>query len=279
MRFPKQNFKRAATITSIAIVCVFLGGAAADETRRKEYVIIENSDVARSQKEALLIIPGFGSRSQGVDDIADYFKNKGYDVFIPSYISRDSLNECVDNLDVFIKEQKLGEYKKVHVFSYIIGSWTINRWIAKNPENNIATIIYDRSTLQERAPYAITKDLPFIVKLLEGKIVAEFATIPYEPIPNDSTNIGLILESRATKLIRKHRQTAMELGPLDWTVEGRKQDCDDYFYTLNNHDEMYHDFDVIGKQIFGFIKNGKFSADAKRTKPETDPFAVKRPAE
>lgn len=279
MLSPKFEIKRAVTIVSLAVVCFFLGAAKVDDTRKKEYIIIENADVPRSQKEAFLIIPGFGSRSQGVGDIADYFKNKGYDLFIPAYISRDSLNVCVDNLDAYIKENKLSEYKKVHVFSFIVGSWTFNRWITKNPNNNIATIIYDRSTLQERGPYAITKDLPFIVRLLEGRIVEEFADIPYEPIVNDSINIGLILESRATRLIRKHKETAMELGPLDWTVEGRKQDCDDYFYTLNNHDEMYHDFDVIGKQIFEFIKNGKFTADAKRTKPDTDPFTVKRPAE
>lgn len=279
MRFPTLNLKRITAIAGMVVACLFLGGATADQARKKEYIIIENIDIPRSQKEALLIIPGFGSRSQGVGDIADYFRNKGYDLFIPSYISRDSLNVCVDKIDAFIKKNKLSEYKKVHVFSYIIGSWTINRWIVRNPENNIASIIYDRSPIQERAPYAITKDLPFFVKLLEGGIVAEFASIPYEPIVNDSTNIGVILESRATKLMRKHRETAMELGPLDWTVEGRKQDCDDHFYTLNNHDEMYHDFDVVGKQIFEFIKNGKFTADAKRTKPEIDPFTVKRPAE
>jgi hypothetical protein len=263
----------------VITLCLFLGSAATDTTRKKEYVIIESADIPRSEKEALLIVPGFGARAEGVGDIAGYFGHKGYDVFIPSYISRDSLNECVTNLDQFIKDNKLGEYKKVHVFSYIIGSWTINRWIRKNPENNIATIVYDRSALQERAPYAITKDIPFFVRLLEGRIVAEFATIPYEPIVNDSTNIGLILESRATRLMRKHRKTAMELGPLDWSAAGRNQDCDDYLYTLNNHDEMYHDFEYVGKEIFAFIRTGRFTAEAKRVMPATDPFTKKRPAE
>lgn len=280
MLSPKFKIKRATTIVSLALLCFFLGAAKVDDTRKKEYIIIENADIPRSQKEAFLIIPGFGSRSQGVGDIADYFKNKGYDLFIPAYISRDSLNACVENLDAFIKENKLSEYKKVHVFSYIIGSWTFNRWIAKNPNNNIATVIYDRSPLQERAPYAIVKDIPVIVRMLEGPIVAEFSRIPYEPIVNDSAiNIGIMIESRATRLVRKHRTSVMELGEVDWTPQGRKQDYDDYFYTLNNHDEVYHDFDIIGKQIFEFIKNGKFTADAKRTKPDTDPFTVKRPAE
>lgn len=280
MQSPKLNLKRLSAIIGLVVACVLFGGATVDQTRKKEYVIIENSDIPRSQKEALLIVPGFGSRSQGVGDIADYFRNKGYDLFIPSYISRDSLNACVENLDAFIKENKLSEYKKVHVFSYIIGSWTINRWIKKNPNNNIATIIYDRSPLQERAPYAIVKDIPVLVRMLEGPIVAEFSKIAYEPVVNDSTiSIGVMIESRATRLVRKHRTSVMELGEVNWTPQGRNQHYDDYFYTLNNHDEVYHDFDVIGKQIFEFIKNGKFTADAKRTKPDVDPFTVKRPAE
>jgi hypothetical protein len=253
-------------------------GAGSEEWKKKEYVIIENDSIARSNKEALLIIPGFGSRSEGVGDIADYFRGKGYDVFIPSYISRDSLNACVENLDRFISTNKLKEYKKLHVFSYIIGSWTLNRWLVKNPQNNIATIVYDRSPLQERAPYAIDKDLHLIVRLLEGDIVREFSTIPYEPVLNDTTvNIGMIIESRATRLIRGHKKSAMELGPLDWSVEGRKQLCDDYLFTVNNHDEMYHDFDLIGPEIFHFIRNGKFTETAVRTKPEMDPFQKQKP--
>lgn len=274
-----RNILNRICLLLIVVSGICLMSSTSEAVRKKEYIIIDSNDIPRNQKEALLIIPGFGSRSQGVSDIADYFAHKGYDVFIPSYISRDSLNACVDNLDAFMKENKLSEYKKVHVFSYIIGSWTINRWIKKNPNNNIATIVYDRSPLQERAPYAITKDLPGIVRLLEGRIVAEFATIPYEPILNDSVNIGIIVESRATRLIRKHKESALEPGPIDWRVAGLNQSFEDYFYTLNNHDEMYHDFDIVGNQIFEFIKNGKFTADAKRIKPETDPFTVKRPVE
>lgn len=274
----QYNSYKRILIPVVAVICTLLfTGAGVEEWKKKEYAIIENDSIARSNKEALLIIPGFGSRSEGVGDIADYFRGKGYDVFIPSYISRDSLNACVSNLDRYITKHKLSEYKKLHVFSYIIGSWTLNRWMRKNPQNNIATIVYDRSPLQERAPYAIDKDLHLIVRLLEGDIVREFSTIPYEPITNDTTiNIGLIIESRATKLVRNHRKSVMELGPLDWTVAGRNQPCDDFFYTLNNHDEMYHDFETVGEQIFAFIKDGKFTANAHRLQYSIDPFTKRK---
>jgi hypothetical protein len=274
-----RNTLRLLSVYSIAfVIIVSLTGAGREGCPKNGYNIIEKDSTVRSSKEALLIIPGFGSRAEGVDDIAKYFSGKGYDLFIPSYISRDSLNACVDNLDQFITRYKLKEYKKLHVFSYIIGSWTVNRWLQRNPKNNIASIIYDRSPLQERAPYALDKDLHLIVRWLEGDIVREFSTIPYEPIINDSAiDIGIIIESRATRLIRNHKKSAMQLGPLDWTVEGRKQQCDDYLFTVNNHDEMYHDFDLIGSQIFHFIRNGKFTEAAARTKPALDPFQKQKP--
>lgn len=239
----------------------------------KEIVVIDSTAIPRSEKEALLIIPGFGSRIQGITDIGKYFAHKGYDLFIPHYIGRDSIGQCMNTLDEFMKKNKLSEYRKVHVFSYIIGSWVLNRWITAHPTNNIATIVYDRSPLQERAPYALVHDMPFLIRLAEGRIMEEFTKTPYEPIANDQKNIGIIMESRATNLIKKHKAAALSLGTVDWTIEGRKQDHDDYFFTLNNHDDMYHDFSVIGTQILYFIRNGKFTPDAPREKPNIDPFA------
>jgi len=87
----------------------------------KERVFIDNSKPL-NEKEAILILPGFGSRVQGTKHIADFFFNKGYDVYIPDYIARKSINNCVNNLDKFIIKYKFKEYKKIHVFSYIVGS-------------------------------------------------------------------------------------------------------------------------------------------------------------
>jgi hypothetical protein len=256
---------------------LFLSFSPEESSRIKQIILIDSASAPRSEKEALLILPGFGSKMEGIKDIGRYFAHKGYDLYIPQYIGRDSLGQCVASLDKFIAEQKLGEYKKLHVFSYIIGSWTLNRWIRQHPVNNIATIVYDRSPLQERAPYALVKDMPFFTWLLEGDIVEEFSNTPYEPVVNDAKNIGIIMESRATKLIRKHKASALAPGGPDWSIAGRNQDCDDYFYTLNNHDEMYHDFGEIGPEILYFLRNGKFTEKAPRTKPSLDPFTKTRP--
>ena len=65
--------------------------------------IIESPDLLRPNKEALLILPGFGSKTEGIDDLKSYFSGRGYDLFIPDYIGRDSLAECVGNLDRFLQ--------------------------------------------------------------------------------------------------------------------------------------------------------------------------------
>jgi hypothetical protein len=262
-------------ITFLLIVHVFTGSAVMDTDGGSDIIVKDSSSLPVNQREALLILPGFGSKVQGLEDIQKYFQKKGYDLYMPKYIERDSIGQCMATLDRFINRNKLNEYKKVHVFSYIVGSWTLNKWLKVHPQNNIASIVYDRSPLQERAPYALVTDIPFLIRMVSGKIMKEFSLTPYSPIVNDSTkNIAILMECRATKIIIKHKKAAMSLGELDWSIAGRNQDCDDYLYTLNNHDDMYHDFSVIGPEIFHFIKAGKFSDSAQHVKPDIDPFTA-----
>ena len=237
-----------------------------------ERIYIEDISKPLKEKEAILILPGFGSKIQGTLHIADFFFNKGYDIYIPDYISRKSIEKCVTNLDKFIISYKLKEYKKIHVFSYIIGSWTLNTWINNNPINNIATIIYDRSPLQERAPYALVKDVPLLIRIISGKIMKEFSVTKYPTIAKNNLNIGIIIESKATKLLAKHKKSALDVGPVNWDVTNLNQNYTDKFYITLNHDQMYYRFDVSGNEIFYFIKNNKFTETAKRHPYTEDPF-------
>lgn len=196
-------------------------------------------------------------------------------MFIPDYISRKSISNSVNNLDNFILNHNLKAYKNIHVFSYIIGSWTLNNWINMHPNNNIKTIIYDRSPLQERAPYALIKDYPFLMTIISGNIMKEFSITPYPPIASDKISIGLLIESKPTKLIIKHKKSALSLGPINWDVNNLNQTYTDKFYTILNHDEMYNRFDISGNEILYFIKNHKFSDSAKRNPYTEDPFNIK----
>lgn len=245
----------------LCMICLlpFIGVA-----HKKDIVIIDNTILPLSEKEAILILPGFGSKIHGVKDITSYFSHKGYDLYIPHYIGKDSLQQCVVTLNNFLETHKLLQYKKLHVFSYIAGSWVLNLWLQQHPINNIVSIVYDRSPLQERAPYVLVKDNPVIIKLLAGSILKEFSVTPYPTIKNDAKYLGIIIETKSTKLIRKHKKRALSLGPINFTVDSLRQPCDDYLYECINHDEMYYRFEKIGAEIIYFFKNGTFSKDANK---------------
>jgi len=248
----------------LATICILFSLSLFAKT--KGHIYTGHSAVPKSEREAMLILPGFASKLHGTKRIAEFFSGKGYDIYIPKYISRKSINGSVENLDRFITRHKLKEYKKLHVYAYIIGSWTINDWINKNPDNNISTIIYDRSPFQERAPYALVHDMPFLIRLAYGKIMKEFSETDYPPILAPKIYKGIIIESKATNIFIKHKKSAMAPGPINWNFADLHQPCNDEFYALLNHDEMYSRFDIAGNEVFYFIANHKF-ADTLRRKP------------
>ncbi len=258
--------------TQVWFFTAFLFYAAIVSAHHKDVVVIENSSVPASQKEALLILPGFGSKIHGVKDIKACFSNKGYDVFIPHYIGRDSLQQCVLTVNEFMLKHQLQDYKKLYVFSYIAGSWVINLWIQQHPVNNITSIVYDRSPLQERAPFVLVKDNPMIIKLLIGNIMKNFANTPYPVIANDTKQIGIIVERKATRLIRKHRKTTLSLGLVSFNIDSLHQPCDDYTYSCINHDEMYFKFEEMGPLILYFFKFGIFPKEARKEPYHYDVF-------
>lgn len=226
----------------------------------------------RKEKEAILILPGFSdSRGRRKHQIK-YFQNKGFDVFIPKYKDNKTISKSVSNLIDFYDSQKIEEYKNVHVFSYIIGSWVINEFINSHGKKNISTIIYDRSPIQERAPYIAAENLKLISRIKVGRIVEEMAKTPYPKIEDNNLNIGIIIESKATLLMRVYKKKTLKMGVLEWHVDSLKQSNDDYYYTWLNHDQMYKRFDIIGKEVFQFITTGSFSNEVKKEQYTWDPF-------
>lgn len=180
---------RSKAITILIVLCL---NATIAFSHRKDIVLIEDTTISLSNKEAILILPGFNSKKHGVKDIRDYFAHKGYDVFIPHYLGRDSLQQSVNTVNDFMNEHHLPQYKKIHVFSYIAGTWVLNIWLQQHPQNNITSIVYDRSPMQERVPFALVEDNSFLVKLFLGKVLKQFAQTSYPTIQNDSKQIGII---------------------------------------------------------------------------------------
>jgi hypothetical protein len=222
--------------------------------------------------QALLILPGFGSKIYGTRALKQFFKQAEMPVYIPRYISRKSIRLSMNSLERYYQKKGLGEYKQLHVLSYIVGSWTLNQWIADYGKRNIKTIIYDRSPLQERAPLILLKDMALVNALVFGKITRDFVNTPY-PVLNDSTIIkGVFIETYATNVVRKHKETAMEQGPLSWDVMNLKQPVNDFTYLPLNHDQMYTKPQEFGNEVFYFIEHEHFSESFKRNTPVQNPF-------
>ena len=248
-----------------------------NEKKIKDIIVLENENKPISEREAILILPGLGDSKKGRASQKAFFAYQGFDLFIPNYINRDSFNGCVENLKHFYKKHHLLEYKKVHVFSYILGSWVLNSFITENEITNISSIVYNRSPLQERAPRIIVERIPRIGKLKAGNLVKELSLISYSPIPKGNRKLGIIVESKATPLIKFFKKTAMSYGSIDWKNLDYKQDHDDLIYTRLDHNEMYYSFDEIGDDILYFFRKGSFLDSARRVHFDWDPFKKYKP--
>ena len=229
------------------------------------------------QREAILILTGFGSKYHSLKKLKKFFSDKGYDVYVPNYISRKSLEITVANLDRFYRQHDLAQYEKVHVFAYIVGSWSINMWLQEHTDSNIKSIVYDRSTLQERAPYILITDLKLPNYLVFGPIMHDLHQTPYTEIRDANIQKGLLLETYATAIVRKHRATAASLGPYCWDPSCFKQNYLDYKYVPLNHDHMYTHPEVFGEAVLHFFKFGNFGSTLDAIGPVDEPFIKHKP--
>jgi len=230
-----------------------------------------------AHKEALVILTGFGSKYHSLKAIKKEFGAYPYDVFVPRYISRKSIAATVQNLDEFWKKENLDRYEKVHVLGYIVGSWTINTWINAGGPRNIATIIYDRSTLQERAPTILVKDMKLVNWILFGPVMQDLIDTPYPALVFPDIEKGLLLETYATKVVRKHQERAAELGPYCWEPVCFGQTHQDLRYVPLNHDQMYTHPNVFSEAVVHFIEKGHFGTHFIAFKPVADPFIKHEP--
>lgn len=238
--------------------------------KKKDVIIIHQPDIPFSEKEAIIILPGLGDSKKGRKHQAAFFGNLEYDVYIPNYIDYNSVQGSVNNFSTFFEDHHLASYAKVHVFSYILGSWVINKFVNSNGIQNISSIIYDRSPIQEQAPILLVNNIPLIARLVKGRIVEDLSKTPYPIIQDSTVKIGIIIEGSATKLMRKFKKKARKIE--HWNTYDFQQKADDEFFTTLNHDEMYIHFEVIGNDILSFMRSGHFTKDAQREWFNWDPF-------
>lgn len=276
-----KKLKSKSIKTSIILLLFFLSLAytnlikANENSEKPEIIIIHDASKPFAEKEALIILPGLSDSKKGRRHQKQYFQQTQYDLYIPNFIDKHSFDTTVDNFTDFYVSNNLSAYKKVHVFSYLLGSWVLNTHIQKHGKQNIANIIYDRSPLQELAPKIVVNHIPTITRLVKGRIVKQFSKVPYPTIEQSDINIGILVENKATPLIRYFKKPAMSYGPIQWNNLDFNQTYDDMIYTPLNHGEMYTSFDIIGADILNFIEKGEFRKEAKREAYDWDVFKGK----
>lgn len=237
-----------------------------------EVVVIRDTSISRSEKKAILILPGLGDGKKQREAQIQAFSTPDYDLFIPDYIDKESFDATYSKFCDFHKDQQLGEYKELHVFAYILGTWTINTFIASNGTANIKSIVYDRSPMQERAPIIIVENIPRIAKMMFGQLPKDLSEMPYPTIDAQNVNIGIMVESKATMIIRHFKEETLAKGSLDWGAIDYQQDHDDLIYLHLDHDEMYLELGCFKSDLLTFFEKGHFTAKAQRNWYNWDAF-------
>lgn len=235
---------------------------------------------SRSGAEALLVLPGFGYSRDGekaLRALAPALAADGLELFVPTYISRSGLVQSRVKLQRFILDHRLNRYDRVHVFAFIAGAWTLNPLVEAGGLPNLATVVYDRSPFQERAPRIADAKLHFLTWIRYGSPVFDIARTPYAPLTVPRVKVALVVETMPTSFIRRHQRAARSYGPFRFDCDAFLQRYDDCSYVRMNHDDLYVRFAEVWPELLSFIRTGRFSREADRTPPSGDPLAGERP--
>jgi len=255
-----------------ALACVCLAGCA-------HAVVIPATSPARRGTDAVLVLPGFGYSRAGekaLRSLETSVAAEGMALFVPTYISRSGLVESRANLQRFIREQRLDRYDRLHVFAFIAGAWTLNPLVEMLELPNLATVVYDRSPYQERAPRIADEELHFLTWVRYGSPVFDVARTPYLPLTFAGAKVAIVVETVPTSFIKGHEQAARAPGPFHFECDAFMQRYDDCLYVQMNHDDLYVRFKEVWPELLSFIRAGRFTSAANRTPPSGDPLADAR---
>jgi hypothetical protein len=222
--------------------------------------------------DALLVLPGFGYSAAGeraLRRLAPGMRADGVDLYLPDYVARRGLEASRRNLQRFVRDQRLERYERVHVFAFIAGGWTFNP-LAEDSAflRNLASVVYDRSPYQERAPRIAAQKLGPLAWLRYGGVLFDVASTPYPPLPRPGVKVGLLVETEPTPFVKRFARTAQSYGPYAFDCDSLGQAFDDCMFVAMNHSQLYPQFGDVWPEVRAFIRNGRFTDAANRTPPD-----------
>jgi hypothetical protein len=254
---------------AVLVACTSLGACAGS-------IVQPSTSPARPATDAVLVLPGFGYGGDGeaaLRSLAPVMVREGMDLYAPTYISRGGIADSRAKLQRFIRDQRLDRYQRLHVFAFIAGGWTLNPLVEMDPLPNLATVVYDRSPYQERAPRIADDELHFLTWVRFGRSVFDVARTPYVPLSAPGVKVGLVVETTPTKFVKTHEKAARSYGPFRFECDAFMQRHDDCIYVPLNHDELYVRFADVWPELLAFIRSGRFTSAATRTPPTGDALA------
>jgi hypothetical protein len=216
------------------------------------------------------VLPGFGygrSGEQAFKSLAPAMAKDGFDLYLPTFVARAGLDDSRERLRQFIRANRLARYERVHVFAFIAGGWTLNPIADADLLPNLATVVYDRSPYQERAPRIALEKLRLLTWLRYGPVVFDVARTPYAPLTAGDVRVGLVVETTPTSFIKRFATDARRQGPYEFSCDAFNQRYDDCVYVAMNHTELYAGFASVWPDVRTFIKTGRFRESANRTAP------------
>lgn len=230
--------------------------------------------------DALLILPGFGYGRDGERSLRALprpMREAGVDLYVPAYVDRSGLEDSRSRLRRFILEQRLDRYARVHVFAFLAGGWTLNP-LLEDAEvlPNLATLIYDRSPYQERAPRIAADRLRLLAWLRYGRVLFDLAREPYAPLGRRGVRVGILVETVPTGFVKRFAAAARAYGPFTFDCGSFAQPYDDCMFVPLSHDELYTRFAGVWPDVHAFIQHGRFRSAADRTAPVGDILSAGR---
>jgi len=232
-----------------------------------------DADRPADEKTALLIMNGFGGSKRACKAQLAFWKEQGMDVFIPEVLLRSSLAASSEAMDSFMSTYHLEAYSEVKVICYIAGAFLLHTHLETNDLPNMTSIVYDRSPMQERAPQAVIQRIPILGMLSKGRVLEDLSEVEWPVPPSDvSIRKGLMIENRATALMRFLEEECRAMGPLNFDWKSMDSDADDAFHIALDHDMMYRRWDLLGEAVIQFFEKGNFPKGLPRNRIAVDPF-------
>ena len=257
-------------ITRLSLLCVAAASTACAGA------LTRPSLEPRQNHDAFLVLPGFGYGRAGertFQALQPSLAAEGIDLYVADYLTRGGLASSREKLAQFIRVNRLDRYERLHVFAFLAGAWTANPLLDRQMPSNLASVVYDRSPFQERAPAIAADKLRVLAWLRFGSTIFDVARTTYPPLAAPHVRVGLLVESRPTSFIKGHVKAALAYGPFKFACTDLHQPHDDCGYVALSHDDLYVKFGDVWPELRAFIRTSRFTSAMNRTPPAGDALA------